>query len=150
MSFFYGNLNLFAYGFFSNSRPINISHFARRMAVHSNGFSVFRVERRRTVLRAEYGQRRKSTKDMISHGPGGGARRKGYLVFVEDNASVVQLHDAVRHIVVAVVVTDDDYAFPLCFQRWQDIVIKNSLEVRVLVSGPLVKYIDGTIFEVGS
>src|ERR1044072_2512554 len=86
---------------------------------------------------------------MIRHGAWTGARGKRKLIFVEDDSSIVQLHDAVSHIVVAVVMTDNDYGFSLGSQRRQDVVIKNALEVRILVSRPLVKNIDGPIFKIG-
>jgi len=58
---------------------------------------------------------------------------------VADYLSLIQLNNAIGHIVVTIVMADHDDGFPGAIQRGQKIEIEFSPELGILVGGPFIE-----------
>src|SRR6185436_15337134 len=65
------------------------------------------------------------------------------------DAAVVELHDAIAQVVVAIVVTDDEHRLAARLQLGQELAIEDLAVVNVLVGRPLVEDVDRPVFHEG-
>ena len=63
-----------------------------------------------------------------------------------DDAAVVELDESIGKMKVAIIVADDKDEFAFSFQVGQNLRVEDALEGWVLVCGPFVKQVDGSIF----
>src|SRR6185436_5109918 len=79
--------------------------------------------------------------------PGAASRGGGPAVVLD--AAVVELHDAVGHVVVVVVVADHQDGLAARLELRQDLLVEDLLEHRVLVRGPFVEQVDRPVLQIG-
>ena len=62
--------------------------------------------------------------------------------------TVIELHNTVRQIKISVVVADDHNGLASILQFWQELRVKERLELRILVRGPFIEHVNRTILQV--
>src|SRR4029078_2447240 len=61
--------------------------------------------------------------------------------------AIIEFDDPISNMVIAIIMTNDDYRLPLLLQFGADLVIKNVTEKSVLICRPFVEQVDGPVLK---